>query len=333
MVDLPQLWAELESRWPESIIDPSLTRIVSVMELLGDPQRAYPVIQVAGTNGKTSTARMIESVLRAYGLRTGLFTSPHLVDARERIRLDGEPVTAERLLDTWSDIEPYVRLVDKNSTESGGVPLSYFEVITSLAYAAFADAPVDVAIIEVGMGGTWDATSVAAASVAVITPISMDHTEYLGDTIEQIAGEKAGIIAPGCTAVTSRQTDDARSVVMTRASELDVPLKIEAEDFGLLSRAVAVGGQLTTTRSFFRSSASISHPTRVSPSQRSRPSSDPATSLSTSTSCARDSRRRIVRVGCTRCAWTPRCWSTPRTIRTALAPWLLRSTTPSPSTD
>ena len=195
MVDLPQLWAELESRWPESIIDPSLTRIVSVMELLGDPQRAYPVIQVAGTNGKTSTARMIESVLRAYGLRTGLFTSPHLVDARERIRLDGETVTAERLLDTWSDIEPYVRLVDKNSTEAGGVPLSYFEVITALAYAAFADAPVDVAIIEVGMGGTWDATSVAAASVAVITPIGMDHTEFLGDTIEQIAGEKAGIIA------------------------------------------------------------------------------------------------------------------------------------------
>lgn len=248
MVDLPQLWAELESRWPESIIDPSLTRIVSVMELLGDPQRAYPVIQVAGTNGKTSTARMIESILRGYGLRTGLFTSPHLVDARERIRLDGEPVTAERLVDTWNDIEPYVRLVDKNSTDAGGVPLSYFEVFTSLAYAAFADAPVDVAVIEVGMGGTWDATSVAAASVAVITPIGMDHAEYLGDTIEQIAGEKAGIIAPGCTAVTSCQTDDARSVVVTRASELDVPLKIETEDFGLLSRDVAVGGQLVSMR-------------------------------------------------------------------------------------
>ena len=248
MVDLPQLWAELESRWPESIIDPSLTRIVSVMELLGDPQRAYPVIQVAGTNGKTSTARMIESVLRAYGLRTGLFTSPHLVDARERIRLDGEPVTAERLVDTWNDIEPYVRLVDKNSTDAGGVPLSYFEVFTSLAYAAFADAPVDVAVIEVGMGGTWDATSVAAASVAVITPIGMDHAEYLGDTIEQIAGEKAGIIAPGCTAVTSLQTDDARPVIVTRASELDVPLKIETEDFGLLSRDVAVGGQLVSMR-------------------------------------------------------------------------------------
>ena len=248
MVDLPQLWAELESRWPESIIDPSLTRIVSVMELLGDPQRAYPVIQVAGTNGKTSTARMIESVLRAYGLRTGLFTSPHLVDARERIRLDGEPVTAERLVDTWNDIEPYVRLVDKNSTDAGGVPLSYFEVFTSLAYAAFADAPVDVAVIEVGMGGTWDATSVAAASVAVITPIGMDHAEYLGDTIEQIAGEKAGIIAPGCTAVTSCQTDDARPVIVTRASELDVPLKIETEDFGLLSRDVAVGGQLVSMR-------------------------------------------------------------------------------------
>ena len=218
------------------------------MELLGDPQRAYPVIQVAGTNGKTSTARMIESVLRAYGLRTGLFTSPHLVDARERIRLDGEPVTAERLVDTWNDIEPYVRLVDKNSTDAGGVPLSYFEVFTSLAYAAFADAPVDVAVIEVGMGGTWDATSVAAASVAVITPIGMDHAEYLGDTIEQIAGEKAGIIAPGCIAVTSCQTDDARPVIVTRASELDVPLKIETEDFGLLSRDVAVGGQLVSMR-------------------------------------------------------------------------------------
>jgi len=248
MVDLSRLWAELDSRWPESIIEPSLTRIVSVMELLGDPQRAYPVIQIAGTNGKTSTARMIDSVLRSYGLRTGLFTSPHLIDARERIQLDGEPISEERMLDTWNDIEPYIRLVDKNSTESGGVRLSYFEVITALAYAAFADAPVDVAIIEVGMGGTWDATSVAAASVAVITPIGMDHADYLGDTIAQIAGEKAGIIAPGRTAVTSVQNDEAREVVATRARELDVSLKVEGEDFGLLSREVAVGGQLVSMR-------------------------------------------------------------------------------------
>lgn len=248
MVDLARLWAELDSRWPESIIEPSLTRIVSVMELLGDPQRAYPVIQVAGTNGKTSTARMIESILRAYGLRTGLFTSPHLVDARERIRLDGEPISEDRLLDTWADIEPYVHLVDKNSTESGGVRLSYFEVMTSLAYAAFADAPVDVAIIEVGMGGTWDATSVAVASVAVITPIGMDHADYLGDTIDQIATEKAGIIAPGCAAVTSVQIEEAREIVARRARELEVPVKFEGEDFGLISREVAVGGQLVSIR-------------------------------------------------------------------------------------
>lgn len=248
VVDLARLWAELDSRWPESIIEPSLTRIVSVMELLGDPQRAYPVIQVAGTNGKTSTARMIESMLRAHGLRTGLFTSPHLVDARERIRLDGEPISEERLLDTWTDIAPYIQLVDKNSLEAGGVRLSYFEVITALGYAAFADAPVDVAVVEVGMGGTWDATSVAAASVAVITPIGMDHAEYLGDTIGQIAGEKAGIIAPGCSVVSAVQVEEAGEVLRIRADELQVPLAVEGENFGLLAREIAVGGQVISVR-------------------------------------------------------------------------------------
>lgn len=247
-MNLAHLWTELDSRWPESIIEPSLTRIVSVMELLGDPQRSYPVIQVAGTNGKTSTARMIESVLRAHGLRTGLFTSPHLVDARERIRLDGEPITEERLLETWSDIAPYVHLVDKNSVESGGVRLSYFEVMTALAYAAFADAPVDVAVIEVGMGGTWDATSVAVATVAVVTPIGMDHAEYLGDTITAIATEKAGIIAPGCAAVSALQVDDAYEVLQSRAEEANVTLAYEGQQFGLLSREVAVGGQVVSVR-------------------------------------------------------------------------------------
>ena len=242
------MWAELDSRWPESIIEPSLTRIASVMELLGDPQRAYPVIQVAGTNGKTSTARMIETLLRAHGLRTGLFTSPHLVDARERIRLDGEPISEERFGDTWVDIEPYVQLVDKNSVESGGVRMSYFEVLTAMAYAAFADAPVDVAVIEVGMGGTWDATSVAAAQVAVVMPIGMDHAEYLGDTINQIAEEKAGIIAPGCTALTSQQSDEAMMVLRRRATELEVPLLVESEQFGIVEREIAVGGQLVTIR-------------------------------------------------------------------------------------
>lgn len=242
------MWAELDSRWPESIIEPSLTRIASVMELLGDPQRAYPVIQVAGTNGKTSTARMIEALLRSHGLRTGLFTSPHLVDARERIRLDGEPISEERLVETWTDIEPYVHLVDKNSLEAGGVRLSYFEAITALAYAAFVDAPIDVAVIEVGMGGTWDATSVAAAKVAVITPIGMDHAEYLGDTIAQISEEKAGIIAPGCTAISARQNEEAADVLTRRAAELDTPLLVEGREFGIVDREIAVGGQVVTVR-------------------------------------------------------------------------------------
>lgn len=240
--------AELDSRWPESIIEPSLSRIASVTELLGDPQRTFPVIQVAGTNGKTSTARMIESILRAHGLKTGLFTSPHLVDVRERIRLDGEPISEERLVETWVDIEPYISLVDKNSVEAGGVRLSYFEALTALAYAAFADAPVDVAVIEVGMGGTWDATSVAAAQVAVVTPIAMDHSEYLGDTISQIAEEKAGIMAPDCTAISAPQTDEAMEVLQRRASELQVPLLVEGDQFGIVAREIAVGGQLVTLR-------------------------------------------------------------------------------------
>jgi len=247
-VDLSHVWAELDSRWPESIIEPSLSRIASVTELLGDPQRAYPVIQVAGTNGKTSTARMIEALLRSHGLRTGLFTSPHLVDARERIRLDGEPISEERLVETWADIEPYIHLVDKNSVESGGVRLSYFEALTAVAYAAFADSPVDVAVIEVGMGGTWDATSVAAAKVAVITPIGLDHAEYLGDTITQIAGEKAGIIAPGCTAISQLQTDEAMDVLMRRASDTEILLLVEGREFGIVDREIAVGGQVVTLR-------------------------------------------------------------------------------------
>jgi dihydrofolate synthase/folylpolyglutamate synthase len=247
-VDLARVWAELDSRWPESIIEPSLTRIASVMELLGDPQRAYPVIQVAGTNGKTSTARMIEALLRSHGLRTGLYTSPHLVDARERIQLDGEPISEERLLDTWADIEPYIHLVDENSVDAGGVRMSYFEVLTALAYATFADAPVDVAVIEVGMGGTWDATSVAAAKVAVITPIGMDHSEYLGDTITEIAGEKAGIIAPGGIAISERQSEEAMDVLLRRAAETDTQLYAEGREFGIVEREIAVGGQVVTIR-------------------------------------------------------------------------------------
>ncbi len=241
---LDELWAGLDSRWPESQIAPSLARIASVMELMGDPQRSFPVITVAGTNGKSSTARMIESLLRAFGLRTGLYTSPHLVDPRERICFDGEPIDPGRLLDAWADIEPYVAIVDRNSVADGGARLSYFEVMTALAYSAFADAPVDVAIIEVGMGGSWDATNVADAMVAVITPIGMDHTEYLGDTLAQIAGEKAGVIKQGASVVVGQQDLAAAEVILTRCVEMDATVAREGLEFAVTERVVAVGGQL-----------------------------------------------------------------------------------------
>lgn len=245
---LREVLADLEGRWPESLIEPSLTRIASLVELLGDPQRAFPVIHVTGTNGKSSTSRMIESVLRAYGLRTGLFTSPHLIDARERICLDGEPIDAERFLATWRDIRPYVELVDANSQADGGPRMSFFEVMVGLAYAVFADAPVDVAIIEVGMGGTWDATNVADGQVAVVMPVDLDHAEYLGDTIAEIAGEKAGIIKPGSVAVLAAQHPDAAAVLLARCEETGVRPVREGVEFGVVDRAVAVGGQQLVLR-------------------------------------------------------------------------------------
>ena len=235
---------DLMGRWPESRIEPSLVRIASVVELLGDPQRAYPVIHVTGTNGKTSTARMVESLLRACGLRTGLYTSPHLVDPRERIIFDGEPISIERFQRTWEDIAPYVELVDKKSVADGGIPLSFFEVMTAMAFAAFADAPVDVAIIEVGMGGTWDATNVADGVVNVVTPIGLDHHEYLGDSIIEIASEKAGIITEGSVAILAAQDVEAAEILIERCAEVEAVIARQGVEFGVIERDVAVGGQL-----------------------------------------------------------------------------------------
>src|SRR5918998_830819 len=184
--DMARVEKELLARWPESRLEPSLTRISALVDLLGSPHRAAPVIQVAGTNGKTTTARMVDELLRGFGLRVGRFTSPHLQSVRERIVLDGEPVSAERFVETYDDIAPYVQMVDA----AGEHPMSFFEVTVGMAYALFADAPVDVAVIEVGMGGTWDATNVADARVAVVTPVDLDHAEYLGPDVGTIAGEK-----------------------------------------------------------------------------------------------------------------------------------------------
>ena len=241
---LRQVEREIFARRPEHSIEPSLDRITELTTLLGDPQRAYPVIHITGTNGKTSTARMTETLLRARGLRTGLFTSPHLTSIRERICVDGEPLSAERFVGAYEELLPYLGLVD----QSQPVPLSFFEVLTAMAFAVFADAPVDVAVIEVGVGGTWDCTNVANGAVAVITPISIDHVRYLGNTVTAIAGDKAGIIKPGAVAVLAQQPVEAAQVLLRRAAEVGASVAREGIEFGVTSRELAVGGQLLGIR-------------------------------------------------------------------------------------
>ena len=236
------LVAELTSRWPEHRVGPALSRISALMDLLGNPERATPVIQVAGTNGKGSTCIMIDALLRAAGLRTGRFSSPHLSDARERISIDGEPISEERFAEVWGEIEPFVRMVDEWKLD--GIDMTFFEVITGMAYAAFADAPVDVAVVEVGLGGRWDATSVADPQVAVVTPVGADHTHILGDSLEKIAAEKAGIIKPGATVVLSGQEPAAARVLLAQAVEAGDVVRAEGPDFGVLERRPAVGGQV-----------------------------------------------------------------------------------------
>jgi dihydrofolate synthase/folylpolyglutamate synthase len=238
-VDLARVETELLARWPETRLQPSLARISALVDLLGSPHRAYPVVQVAGTNGKTTTARMVDELLRGFGLRVGRFTSPHLQSVRERIVLDGEPVSAERFVETYDDIAPYVQMVDA----AGEHPMSFFEVMVGMAYATFADAPVDVAVIEVGMGGTWDATNVVDARVAVVTPVALDHAEYLGPDVGTIAGEKAGVIKRDSVAVLARQQPAALDALVRRAVEVEAVVAREGTEFGVLDRRVAVGGQ------------------------------------------------------------------------------------------
>jgi dihydrofolate synthase/folylpolyglutamate synthase len=234
--------AALQDRRVEWEIDPTIDRVRDLVDLLGSPQRAYPVIHVAGTNGKTSTARMIETLLRERGLRTGLMTSPHLRTMRERIVIDGQPIGEEQFVESYEEIAPYVDMIE----EKHGLKLSFFEVLTAMGFAAFADAPVDVAVVEVGMGGTWDATNVADGAVAVVTPIGLDHTGHLGETIEEIAGEKAGIIKDGAIAVIGRQPLAAAEVLLRRASETGATVAREGIEFGVINREIGVGGQLVT---------------------------------------------------------------------------------------
>ena len=241
---LREVERDLLSRRPETSVDTAHDRVGELVALLGDPQRSSPVIHITGTNGKTSTARMTDALLRARGLRTGRFTSPHLVSFRERICIDGAQLTAEQFIAAYDDVIPYVTMVD----QSHPVAMSFFEVLTGMAFSAFADAPVDVMILEVGVGGQLDCTNVADGAVAVVTPISLDHTRLLGGTVEEIAEQKAGIIKPGAVAVLAQQPVAAAEVLIRHAAEVGATVAREGIEFGVLAREQAVGGQQLTLR-------------------------------------------------------------------------------------
>ena len=231
----------LDARGPGRMV-PDRERITALLDLLGNPQRAYPSVHLTGTNGKTSTARMVDALLRAFGLRVGRYTSPHLESITERIAVDGEPLSAERFVEAYDDVAPFAELLDSRGAEA----LTYFELTTAMAFAAFAETPVDVAVVEVGLGGEWDATNVLEAPVAVVTPIDLDHTQLLGETVREIATEKAGIIHSGATLVSAVQLPEAAEPLLRRASEVGATVAREGLEFGVVAREVAVGGQMLT---------------------------------------------------------------------------------------
>ena len=235
--------AALASRWPENKINPSLDRIKLLLDYLGNPQEGLKVIHIAGTNGKTSTSRMVERLLRSLDLRTGLYTSPHLIHPRERICIDGESVSENSFEELYKHVEPFLHLVDEKTPES---PITFFEALTAMAFVSFADTPVDAVSLEVGMGGRWDATNVLTPLVSVITPIDLDHQEFLGNTIEKIAFEKAGIIKSSVPVIVSQQVKDAAKVILATAIEHNAPIMREGIELDVLERSVGVGGQQLT---------------------------------------------------------------------------------------
>ena len=243
-----QVQAEILARAPEHAPQPSLERVRSVLEILGQPQLSYPVIHVTGTNGKTTTARMIDRLLREHGLRTGRFTSPHLDHVGERIVVDGLRLDDARFVAAWDDVAPYVQIVDDSSVAAGGPRLSFFEVLTVMAFAVFADAPVDVAVVEVGLGGLWDSTNVADGVVAVVTSVAMDHERWLGHSLTAIAEQKAGIVKEHAVLVTAQQELEVAEVLTARAASVGAVVAREGIEFGVLARDVAVGGQRLTLK-------------------------------------------------------------------------------------
>ena len=237
---LERVTAGLAARFPsEDRMIPDLDRIRSLVDLLGSPQRAFPSIHLTGTNGKTSTARMVDSLLQAFGLRTGRYTSPHLDRVTERICLDGQPLSDELFTEVYDELAPYVAMVDGQ-----GTPMTFFEVLTGMAFAAFADAPVDVGVLEVGLGGAWDATNVVDAQTCVVLPVGLDHVPLLGTTLAEIAGEKAGIITAGATVLLAAQPPEAAEVLLRRSAEVGATVAREGLEFGVVDRRPAVGGQV-----------------------------------------------------------------------------------------
>ncbi|WP_374974483.1 folylpolyglutamate synthase/dihydrofolate synthase family protein [Microbacterium trichothecenolyticum] len=242
------VYEALLERQGERWVQPRVERTKRVLELLDDPQKTYRVVHVTGTNGKTSTSRMIESLVRAHGLRTGLFTSPHLERFTERIMVDGEPIDDAAVADAWDEIAPVVDLVDAELAASDDAALTFFELLTVLAFVAFADAPIDVLVLEVGMGGSWDSTNTADGDVAVFAPIDLDHADRLGDTIAEIASVKAGIIKDGAAVVSARQDAAAEAVLRDAAAARGASIAFEGAEFALAEQRLAVGGQQITVR-------------------------------------------------------------------------------------
>jgi dihydrofolate synthase/folylpolyglutamate synthase len=243
-----RVYEQLLARAGEANPRPRIEPARRLAELAGTPQLSYPVIQVAGTNGKTSTSRAIESLLRAHGLRTGLFTSPHLVSFAERFQIDGSPVGGQPLAEAWDELQLPLRVVDAELEASGQGPITFFEALAVLAFTLFADAPVDVAVIEVGMGGEWDATNIADARLAVFTPIDLDHTAILGPDIATIARTKAGIVKPGAVVVSAAQHPEALAELAEAASFAGAHLYVAGRDFALLDDRLAVGGRQIDAR-------------------------------------------------------------------------------------
>ncbi len=240
LVKLNEIEAALNKRWPENKIEPTLDRILALVDALGSPHLTYPTIHIAGTNGKTSTARMVDQLLANLGYRVGRYTSPHLESFTERISIKGGSISEVEMIKTYEDIHLYLDLIDSRQPH----PISYFEALTAMAFVAFAEHPVDISVIEAGMGGQWDATNVISSAVSVMTPIGFDHMEYLGNTLEEIAQTKAGIFKPESNVVLAAQSAQVAKVLLAQVAKVSAQPFRQGVEFALKNRALAVGGQL-----------------------------------------------------------------------------------------